>query len=515
MENSRTTKSIVNSSVALITQIIITLFQFAMQTVFIHTLGATYLGINGLFTNVLAILSFAELGIGNAIVFSLYQPLATNDLKHIQLLMNFFKKAYNIIGLVILVLGTLFTPFIHILIKGAEDVQYLRIYFMLFLLNSVVSYFFSYKRTLLIADQKGYLSTLNTFLFKLMQSIIQIVILLLTHNFILYLVVQIVFTLVSNFHISILANNVYPILKNKTSEKLSKNDLDLIKSSTLGLIGSQIGTIVVLNTNNLLISAFVGIFFTGIYSSYMMVVQGILNIINQAMDAVIASLGNLAVEDNNEKEYQIYRQHLFLSWSISFFCSIYFITLFNPFVMVWLGEQYTFSMNIVFLIVLNFYISQNRKTPLSFINSHGLFTKAGIKAIFEAVINLIICFILLIPFKMGISGVLLGTIAVNLLLNIWFEPWLVFHDGLFRKIGWSYFVEYLQGALFTLIVGAVIYSGLSCLSFSPYMTLLVNFNVTTLVTLSTYILVFKHDTRFKVIASMIKKTIMLIKRKFS
>lgn len=287
----------------------------------------------------------------------------------------------------------------------------------------------------------------------------------------------------------------------------------MIKTSTLGLVGSQIGSIVVSNTNNLLISAFVGVFFTGIYSSYMMVIQGVRQIINQAMDAVIASLGNLATEDNTEKIHHIYNQHLFLSWSISFFSSIYFITLFNPFVTVWLGERYTFSMDIVFLMILNFYITQNRKTPLSFINSHGLFAKAGVKSIIEAILNLIVCFIFLIPLEMGISGVLLGTTVVNVLLNIWFEPWLVFHDGLSRRISVRYFINYLGRLLFTLFVGGIIYFGLIQLSFNPFTTLFVRFIVTTIVSAIFYWVVYRRDTRFKIITVTIIKMMNLIKSK--
>ncbi|WP_407854975.1 lipopolysaccharide biosynthesis protein [Enterococcus hailinensis] len=515
MENTRTSRSIINSSVAMITQIITLILQFVMQTIFIHTLGATYLGINGLFTNVLSILSFAELGIGNAITYSLYKPLAVNDKAKIQLLMNFFRKAYNTIGLIILVLGLIFTPFIRVLIKGADNVNDLHLYFILFLLNSVVSYFFSYKRTLLIADQKGYLSTLNIFYFKLAQSILQIIFLLETHNFFIYLIVQIIFTLLSNIRISIVANKLFPFLKEKTVEKLSKEDFNKIKMSTLGLIGSQIGAIVVTNTNNLLISAFVGVFFTGIYSSYMLIQQGVRQVINQAMDAIIASLGNLATENNRDKIYRIYNQHLFLSWSISFFCSIYFITLFNPFVSIWLGKKYLFSMDIVFLIVLNFYIGQNRKTPLSFINSQGLFVKAGVKSICEAVLNLIVCFILLIPLKLGIVGVLLGTTTVNIILNIWFEPWLVFREGLLRKIDFSYFLIYISRFLYTFVVGGIIYFIADQIEASLFITLVTKFIVVTVLTTLIYWITFRKDPKFSIITNIIRKTFEIIKIKIS
>lgn len=510
MQNSRTNNSIINSSIAMTTQFITILLQFLMQTVFIHTLGATYLGINGLFQNVLAILAFSELGIGNAITFSLYIPLRDKDEYKIHILMNFFKKAYTVIGATVFVLTLVMMPFIHTLVKGADDIGHLQLYFFLYAMKSVVSYFFSYKRTLLIADQKGYKSNLNLFFFNLFQSLFQMFVLIRMHSFLLFLIIQIVFTLFSNIKISQVANKEYPFLKEKNTDKLPKKDLEIIKKSTLGLVGTQIGAIVVSNTNNLLISAFVGVFYTGIFSSYTMIQQGVRQIINQAMDSIISSIGNLAAESNLEKSRIIFKRHQFLSWTISYFCSLFFITLFHPFITIWLGKDYVFPFYIEWLIVLNFYISQNRKTPLSFIMSYGLFEKAGKKAILEAILNLVICFVLLVPFKMGIVGVLLGTTAVNILLNIWFEPWLVYRDALMQNIKSDYFIDYTKKFVFTVINISLLICIVSFVDLSNFLNLVVTFIITLAYGLISYILVYRKTDGFEFIYNIIKQIFRII-----
>ena len=189
MAMSRTRNSIKNIIFALIGQILALLISFIARTIFIRILGKEILGLNGLFTNILSMLSFAELGIGSAIIYSMYKPLANNDEKAISSLINLYAKAYNIIGIIILILGITLLPFLKFLVKDYETYTYMNInlIYVLFVINSAITYFYSYKRSIIVANQKKYIDSINRTIFLLLLNVVQLVILYITRNYILYL----------------------------------------------------------------------------------------------------------------------------------------------------------------------------------------------------------------------------------------------------------------------------------------------------------------------------------------
>jgi O-antigen/teichoic acid export membrane protein len=331
-------------------------------------------------------------------------------------------------------------------------------------------------------------------------------------SFLLFLILQIVCTLVSNIRISIVADRLFPYLKTNKSS-LKPGDIPKIKNNTLGMVGSKIGEIVVANTNNLLISAFVGVYWVGIYSSYTMVMQGVRTVILQAMDSVTASVGNLGAEADENKVFTVFKNHYFLTWSISYFCSILFLTLFNPFVTIWLGKDFLFPIEIVALLVLNFYIGLNRRTFITFIFSSGLFVKNGRKSVIEAILNLVACLIFLIPFKMGIAGVLLGSTAVNVMLNIWFEPMLVYRDGLHHKLTGRYFISYFFKFSFTVIVSTIIYIIVGKIMITGFVGLFAKFFATVALAFIPYVIVFRKKDEFEFLKTLVTKILNLVSLK--
>lgn len=226
---SRLSASVVNSSVAMVMQVFILISTFIMQTVFIKTLGVEYLGAKGLFTNLVSFLSFAELGVGSAITYSLYKPLAENDHQSVSAVMNLFKKTYNIIGVVILFIGILLSFFIKDIVRDGQMIPHMQLMFILFLLNTVVGYFFTYMRSLLIANQQGYIDSLNRGIFMIVLSIVQIIILLTTHNFLFFLIAQIIVTIVSNVSITRTANKMFPYLTEHKNAKVSDEVVSYMK----------------------------------------------------------------------------------------------------------------------------------------------------------------------------------------------------------------------------------------------------------------------------------------------
>ena len=210
---SRTNNSIRNLVTAITGQGLGLGVSFIARIFFINTLGREYLGLNGLFTNILTLLSLAELGVGEAINFSLYKPLAENDTKKCAMLMQLYKKVYNVIGILILLIGISLTPFLHLIIKNMPDIPYIELIYILFVVNTAVSYFFSYKRNLIIADQKRYIATFYRYLAHVIFTAIEIVYLIFFKNFIGYVIIMIIATLSDNFMVSRKAEKMYPFLK--------------------------------------------------------------------------------------------------------------------------------------------------------------------------------------------------------------------------------------------------------------------------------------------------------------
>ena len=216
-----------NSSFALFAQIITNFFKFVTQVIFVRTLSIEYLGVNGLFSNILTMLSLAELGVGTAILYNMYKPLAQNDQSRIKGLMNFYKETYTKIGIFVLAAGIFLTPFLGVLIKDTPDIPELKLVYILYVVNNASSYFFVYKQSILIADQKNYVVTKVTIIKNITMSVFQILLLLLTRKFLPYLLISIVCTIVFNIVGSILSERYYPYLKNNdeylmTEEKRSE-----------------------------------------------------------------------------------------------------------------------------------------------------------------------------------------------------------------------------------------------------------------------------------------------------
>lgn len=453
MKPSRLKYAMLNSTVLTLIQIMTIILKFITQTVFIRVLGREFLGLNGLFTNILSVLSFAELGVGTSIVFSLYKPLAENDKQQISALMNLFKKAYTFIGMTVGVLGCALIPFLHLLIKDFEQLDGVYIYFLLYLANSVISYFFTYKRSLLIADQHEYISMLNTFLFMVLQVILQVFFLFLNHSYAFYLWIAIICTFLSNVAISHKVNKDYPYLKKNSKEHVSTEIKKTIGANVVGMIGSRIGAIVVRSTDNLLLSSFMGIGIVGIYSNYLLIVNSISGVLNKLVSSVTASIGNLIVEQNNNRSYEVYKQHFMINiFVVSFSAGCLLVSL-NPFIKAWAGKNYVLVSRIVLVIVINYFVDQLRQTNITFISAYGLFVPNGKKSVVEAILNFVLSLILLRTFKLGIAGVLLGTVITNIVLNSWWEPLLLFRSGfkipnLFNK----FFVRFYLGNSFVMIV---------------------------------------------------------------
>ena len=437
----RTENSMKNMKYNVIAQFLGLIIQFVNRTFFIRILGSEYLGINGLFSNILTILSLADMGIGTVLIYSMYKPLAEKNETKIKQLMNIYKKIYNLIAIFILIIGLGITPFLKFLIKDMPDIPHIYFIFILYLINTVVSYLCIYKISIINADQKNYIVTIRQQVINLVANIAMIIILVITHNFIFYLIIQIIFSILSNIYISKLAERIYPFIKNTKGYNLSKNEKDKIKKDTFAMMLHKIGGVVVSGTDNLLMSMMIGLNSVGIYSNYLLIINAIKKFTTQYFISISASVGNLNVVSDKEYSYSVFKRIFFGNFWIYTFCSICLFNLLNPFIDLWLGKHYIFPLTVVSTIVLSFYIEGMRQTVLIFREGMGIFTKDKLKPIIEAIVNLI--FSIILAWKFGIIGIILGTIISMLFVCVWIEARILYKHGFNKKVS-EFFIIYFK-----------------------------------------------------------------------
>lgn len=432
MNNSRTQNSIRNYGMNAISQVTSILLSFIGRTFFIKFLSIEYLGVNGLFSNILSLLSLAELGVGTAITYMMYKPIAEDDKEKVAAYNNLFRQIYNSIGIFILVVGLCFTPFIYNLIKDKPDInENLYIIYILFLLNSSVSYFFTYKRSLLIAYQKEYVNSKNVVIFAIVKDVVLIFLLYLYANFYIYLIAQIIITIASNFAISYKTNTLFPDIVNIKPQKVPKEEIKIIIKNTMAMVCHKIGSVVVSGTGNIFISYFVGIATVGIYSNYVLLSNCSRQVIGQGINSLTASFGNLVATSNNEEVYRIYRKIYFINFLLAYAISLFFLALVNPFVTLWIGSDFILEKNCILIIAVNTIFFYQLRIPSQIvINTYGLFWQIKWKSIIEAIVNLICSLLLTAWLGLGILGILLAALISNVFTSLWWEPYVAFKKGM-------------------------------------------------------------------------------------
>lgn len=511
----RTKKTLINLITAFSGQFIGIIVSLIARSVFLNTLGKVYLGVDGLFTNILTLLSLAELGFVGAIIYGLYKPLAEKNEVMIAKLMNLYGFIFKIIGVVVFVLGLTILPFLQYLIKNDTATEFfslssLRIYFFIFLLNAVVSYFMAYKRTLIIADQKKYIATILRYSFFTVLNICQIIILKLTQNFVLFLSLQVINTFLENLFVTIFANKLYPFLKKYKKEKLSKEEKKPILKNVKAMFYHKIGGVALSGSNNIIISAFIGLIAVGLYSNYALILVAVNTIVLQFFEAVTASVGNFIATENNEKAYGLFKSIFLLNFWIIGFSSIALIMLLNPFISIWLNESLTFSIEIVALIILNFYLTGMKRTSILFRDVMGLFWHDRYKSIIEAI--LAIGMAIGLSFVLGVAGVFVGYTLALLLTSFWVEPYILFKYGFNKKVN-KYYLSYFYYALILIIAFFLTYFVISLISGSGIVIFILKFFVCLLIPNLIFYIFFRKSKEFKYFVNIILRIIANIKQK--
>lgn len=393
---------------------------FIMRTAMIYYLGVEYLGLDGLFTSVLSVLNLAELGVGSAMVYSMYKPIAEDDRSTICALMNLYKRYYRLIGLVVLIGGLVLSPFLPELISGSVP-KGISIY-ILFLLNlgaTVLSYWlFAYKNCLLQAYQRSDVVSVVTMAVNTFRYVVQFLVLLIFQNYYYYLVVNLIAQIAVNIVTAVMAERLFPNL-NATGE-LPKEIKRGINNKIKDLFTAKIGAVVVNSVDTLVISAFLGLEMLAIYQNYYYIVTALLSIVNIFVFSCMAGIGNSIVVESKAKNFNDLKTFTFIIAGIATFCSSSLLCLFQPFMKLWVGEQLMFGMPAVICFCVYFFIVQINTLLNMYKDAAGIWHEDRFRPLITAFVNLILN-LLTVQF-MGIYGILLSTVISMFVVGI---PWLL------------------------------------------------------------------------------------------
>lgn len=450
---SRTEYSILNILTGVGGYFLNTVLGFICRMVFVRCLAAEYLGVNGLFTNILTMLSLAELGVGSAIVYALYKPLAENDEEKIASLMRLYSKAYRMIGTVIAIVGLALMPFIKLIIQDQPNIsESIYLLYAINLFNTASSYFFSYRSSLLIAAQRNYIVGGINYAITILQSILQMIFLLKFRNYLGYLLIQTAGTFVYNILVSYVAGRQFPFIRKKNVNPLPKNEQKVLFSNIRDLMIYKVSGLLVNSTDNILITFFRGLATTGVASNYTLLVNTLNSLLSQVFNGLTASIGNHNAIESTEKRYQMFSflnmtNFWIFGWAALgiFFCS-------SDLVQLCFGEEYVLSKEIPFVMALNFFSVGMMNAVWTYKHTLGLFHYGRFIQFFTGVLNIV--FSVLLGTYWGLFGILFATFVARAFTSLWYDPYAVFKYG-FEKSPFEY-VKKIVKYLIVLAISAIL-----------------------------------------------------------
>ncbi len=429
------------------------LMSFALRTIFIRHLSEELLGVNSLYTNILSILSMAELGIGTALNFALYRPVAQKDTEKIKSYMQMYRKAYTAIALVVAGIGLCIAPFLRYLIKdpGAITTGEMTGYYLIFLFNTVSTYFVSYKYSLCNAEQHNYIQTNINTVTKIIVSLLQMAVIVLTGNFLWYLLTDMFVQLAQKVFVSWYLDRRYPYLRDKNVTPLSREESGEVWRKTKALVLHKVGDVARLQTDSLIISSFIAVAMSGMVDNYNLVINAVTNFVNIIFNSVISGFGNLIATETRQRQYELFKVYrFFASWVYGFAVTGFFVLL-TPLIRLWLGDGWVLPEAAVALILMDLYFKGDRIVLSNYKTAAGVFEQDKYLALIQGAVNLVLS-IWLVQ-KIGLAGIYVGTVISGLIANVT-KP-VIIYRVCFDRSCMSYFAETLRyaGTVAVLCVG--------------------------------------------------------------
>lgn len=508
---SRTEYSLLNMAAGMIGYSINTITGFACRIVFVRMLSAEYLGISGLFTNVLSMLSLAELGISSAITFALYKPIAQDNENKIASIMQFYRKAYAAIGTVVAIMGLALLPFLDVLITDTPDIkENIYLLYLLYLFNTVISYFFSYRQSLLTAMQRQYIVVGYSYIVTIVQSVLQIIFLVLTKEYLIYLLIQIAGGIIYNIWVSAKAVKDYPYIKKKNVQKLShKETWDLLKNIK-ALAVNKLSGVLVNSTDNIAITYFRGLSSVGFASNYTLFSTTLDRLITQLFNGLTGSVGNLNASADDDTRYHFFKTLNLANFWLYGWAAIGIAVVSGDLVHWFYGSEYVMEMKIPLILAVNFYSIGMLHAAYTYKSTLGLFRYGQYLLFLTGIINLVLDVIL--GRIWGTFGIYCATLIARLMTNLWYEPYAVYRYGL-KKNPVLYGKRNLIFAGILILTGAICYFLCSFCRFSVVGNVAAKMVICSIVPNAVFYICFRKTSEFAYLYKSLKQILMKIVRR--
>lgn len=488
-QRSRTEYSLINIFAGLAGYGVNTVVGFLCRIIFVRTLTADYLGVSGLFTNILSMLSLAELGISSAITYALYKPLAQGDEGKTASIMAFYRKAYAVIGCAVALAGLATLPFLDVIITDPPKIrESIYLLYLLYLLNTAVSYFFSYRQAILVASQRQYIVSGYNYIITIAQSIAQIAYLLLTHEYIGYLLIQVAGGVVYNIWVSRKAAKDYPYIKNKDAEPLSKEERRSLFRNIKALTVNKLSGVLVNSTDNIAITYFNGISSVGFASNYTLFSTTLDRMVTLLFNGLTGSVGNLNATSDGETRYRFFKALNLANFWLYGWAAIGMAVVSGDLVQWFYGADYVLPVKIPIILALNFYTIGMLHASYTYKSTLGLFRYGQYILIFTGIINIVLDVVL--GKRYGVVGIYLATLIARACTNLWYEPYAVFRYGL-KKNPLLYFARYLKFGAVLAVAGLLSYWACGFCRFPVTVNVFVKTAICSLIPNGVFFLVFR------------------------
>lgn len=436
---NRTKNTIKGTFSGLINKAITIFGSFLVQTVVVKVMGLQYAGLNNLFTSILSVLSLAELGIGAAIVFAMYKPVADDDVNKINALLHYFKKFYFCVSFVILLVGIFIIPFIPSFIAGDyPDTINLTTLYLIYLLNAVISYLPpAYYSSIPSAHQRRDIITNSISIVRIIQYSSQVLFLLLFKNYYVFAFIFALSSFLINAFVAIVTIKKYPQFK--PSGDITNEEKKDIKSRILSLFGHELGGKIIISSDSIVVSAILGVTVLGVFSNYHYIFSSLASVLDIIRASLVAGIGNKLIRDSIETNHTFFNTTTFVWIGIVTWFAACMLCLYQDFITLWVGGEMLLDFPVVILIVVYFYCWQFRTMGLTFKDASGLWRSDWFKPYIAVVINVAFNIGLTILIK-NVSGVLIPTIFIMLFIYYPIET-IVIYKHIFKKKPYSFFLK--------------------------------------------------------------------------
>lgn len=509
---TRTEYAMMNIVTGLGGYIVNTVLGFICRMIFVRCLNQEYLGISGLFTNILSMLSLAELGVGSAIVYALYKPLAENDEEKILSLVDFYRKAYRTIGIAIGIIGICIMPFVKYIVGDYSFKENLYIIYLLYLGCSVVSYFFSYRSSLLQAAQKQYIVSSVSYTRTIIQSLLQMIFLILTHQYIIYLIIQFVCSIADNIIISYIATKEYPIILSKNPKPLSHEEISGLTKNVWYLMTNKLASLLLSSTDNIITSYFQGIITVGIASNYVLLTNTLGSLLGQFFNGLTGSVGNYNVLKNEKETESLFLCFYFANFWLYGIGSLGVALVSSDLVKLFFGPTYILDDGIPTVLALNFFLTGMMSSVWTFKNALGQFKYGRYVVLLTGFLNIL--FSIVMGKHWGLFGIYLATIVARLLTNAWYEPYALFKYSLHRS-SVKYFVVFIKYLIIMVITFIIEYYLCHIFKAGAILELIWHIFVVVIITNIIIVIIFRKTEEFKFLKNKVNTSISLVRMRIN